>query len=114
MVHLANFKEYNEVNGYQRGDFVLHKTAELLRSLEVMGVVPTRCYGATFLLLFPGKNLDQAKYLLTRFQKEFEQFSFYGEKRLAAGKLVAPVVAAEYPRESEQTFDDFFARLEEA
>jgi len=114
LVHLGNFKEYNEVNGYLRGDFVLQKTAEILRSQEVMGVVPTRCYGSTFLLLFPGKNLDQAKYLLTRFQKEFEQFSFYGEKRLAAGKVAAAVVAAEYPRESEQTFDDFFARLEGA
>ncbi|HEX9191725.1 MAG TPA: diguanylate cyclase, partial [Candidatus Deferrimicrobiaceae bacterium] len=114
MVHLSNFKEYNEVNGYQRGDFVLHKTAELLRGQEVMGVVPTRCYGATFLILFPGKNLDQAKYLLTRFQKEFEQVSFYGEKRLEGGKIVLSIVTAEYPAGSEQAFDEFFARLEEA
>ena len=114
LVHLSNFKEYNEINGYQRGDFVLTRTAEILRTQEVMGVVPTRCYGSTFLLLFPGKNLDQAKYLLTRFQKDFDQASFYGEKRLGAGKVTAAIVAAEYPRESEQTFDEFFARLGES
>jgi len=112
LVHLGNFKEYNETNGYQRGDFVLQKTAGILQSQAVMGVVPTRCYGATFLLLFPGKNLDQAKYLLARVRNEFEQVSFYGEKRLAAGKVLVAVSAAEYPRESEQSFDEFFARLE--
>jgi GGDEF domain-containing protein len=78
-----------------------------------MGIVPTRCYGATFLILFPGKNLDQANYLLSRFQKEFEQASFYGEKRLGAEKLSLSISAAEYPGGSEMTFDEFFARLEE-
>lgn len=113
-VYLTNFKEYNETNGYQRGDFVLQKAAELLKSLEVMGAVPGRCYGATFIVLFPGKNRQQAQYLLSQFEKEFAAFSFYGDQRLAAEKLLVKASVAEYPRDSGQSFDDFYARIEEA
>ncbi len=111
-VYLTNFKEYNELNGYQRGDFVLQKTSELLKGQEVMGVVPARCYGATFLALYPGKNEEQGKYLAAQFVKEFDQFSFYGEKRLSGGKLIAKISTAEFPRESGESFDEFFAALE--
>jgi len=114
MVYLPNFKEYNETNGYKRGDFVLQKTAEFLKAQEVMGVVPARCYGAAFLVLCPGKNEEQGKYLIDMFLKEFNQFSFYGEKRLADGKMTAKIATAEYARESGKTFDEFFADLETA
>lgn len=112
VVYLSNFKEYNERNGYQRGDFVLQKTAEMLRRLEVMGAVPARCYGATFLALFPGKTEEQARYLLSQFATEFGQFSFYGEKKLEEGKLLARITVAEYRRDSGAAFDEFFAGLE--
>ena len=113
-IYVVNFKEYNEINGYQRGDFVLRKTADFLKALEVMGVVPGRCYGATFLALFPGKTREQATYLLSQFEKDLSAFLFYGETRLAAEKLAVKITVAEYPRESGLSFDDFFARLEEA
>jgi len=113
-VYIANFKEYNERNGYQRGDFVLRKTAELLGGLEMMGVVPGRCYGATFVALFPGKTREEAARLLSQFKKDLSSFSFYGEKRLAAEKLAVKIYVDEYPRESGLSFDEFFARLEEA
>ncbi|GAB4236220.1 MAG: hypothetical protein OHK0028_13090 [Deltaproteobacteria bacterium] len=113
-VYIANFKEYNEINGYQRGDFVLRKTAEFLKALEVMGVVPGRCYGATFLVLFPGKTREQASYLLSQFEKDLSAFSFYGEKRLSAEKLSVKVTVAEYPAGTGLSFDEFFARIEEA
>lgn len=113
-IYVANFKEYNEINGYQRGDFILQKTAELLKTLEVMGAVPGRCYGATFLALFPGKTREQARYLLSQFEKDLSAFPFYGEKRLIAQKLAVKVSVAEYPLESGLSFDEFFARLDEA
>ena len=114
MVHIANFKEYNERNGYQRGDFVLRKTAAMLRHLEEAGAIPARCYGAIFLVLFPGKNRAEAEDLLFRFGAEFSGFSFYGEKRLAGEKLTARVTVSEFPRGSGATFDEFFAGFEEA
>lgn len=113
-IYIANFKEYNEINGYQRGDFVLRETAELLKALEVMGAVPGRCYGATFLALFPGKTGEQATYLLSQFKKDLSAFPFYGEIRLAAEKLAVKISVAEYPRGSGLSFDEFFAGLEEA
>jgi diguanylate cyclase (GGDEF)-like protein len=113
-IHIVNFKEYNEISGYQRGDFVLRKTAKLLGGLEVMGVVPGRCYGATFLALFPGKTREQATYLLSQFEKELSAIPFYGETRLAAEKLAVKISVAEYPGESGLSFDDFFASLEGA
>jgi len=113
-IYITNFKEYNERNGYQRGDFVLRKTAELLKSLEVMGAVPGRCYGAAFLVLFPGKNREQAQYLMAQFEKDLAAFSFYGGQRLVAEKLLVKTTVAEYPRDSGQSFDDFYAGIEEA
>jgi diguanylate cyclase (GGDEF)-like protein len=113
-IYIVNFKEYNERNGYQRGDFVLQKTAEFLKSLEVMGAVPGRCFGATFIVLFPGKSREQASYLLSQFEKDLSSFSFYGEKRLVLEKLAVKLSVEEYPRESELSFDEFFARLEDA
>ena len=108
-MHISNFKEYNDTNGYKRGDFVLQKTAEFLKTQEVMGVIPGRSYGATFLALFPGKDESQGRYLLDMFLKEFDGFSFYGEKKLVEGKMVAKVSISEYARESGKKFDEFFA-----
>ncbi|MGZ8460595.1 MAG: hypothetical protein ACXWW2_09210 [Candidatus Deferrimicrobiaceae bacterium] len=45
--------------------------------------------------------------------KELAAFSFYGEKRVATGKLAVKISVAEYPRESGLSFDEFFARIEE-
>jgi len=112
IIHIANFREYNALNGYQRGDFVLQKAAELLKDQAVMGVIPTRCYGATFLALFPGKNEEQGRYLLAQYVKEFSQFSFYGEKKLQDGKLTFRTSLAEYQRDVGQTFDEFYAAVE--
>jgi diguanylate cyclase (GGDEF)-like protein len=111
-VYLANFKEYNEVNGYQRGEFVLQKVADLLKGQEVMGAVPGRCFGATFLILYPGKNREQGKYLLDQFVKEISAFSFYGDKQVQAGRLVVEASLAEYDRASGESFDEFFNALE--
>jgi len=112
LAFIVNFKEYNEFNDYRRGDFVLRKAADLLKALEVMGVVPGRCYGAIFVALFPGKTRDQAKYLLSQFEKDFAAFNFYGEEFLATKKLAVKISVAEYPREAGLSFDEFFSRLE--
>lgn len=112
LIYLANFKEYNERNGYQRGDFVLQKTAELLKKLEGTGAVAARCYGATFLVLFPGKNEEQGKDLADRFKSELDQFSFYGVKNVSGGKLVLRIAVADYPRDSGASFDEFYSSLE--
>ena len=112
LAFIVNFKEYNEFNDYRRGDFVLRKAADLLKALEVMGVVPGRCYGAIFVALFPGKTRDQAKYLLSQFEKDFAAFTFYGEEFLATKKLAVKISVAEYPPEAGLSFDEFFSRLE--
>ncbi len=109
IVRIANFREYNELNGYQRGDFVLQKTAELMKDQTVMGVVPARCFGATFLVLYPGKNAEQGEYLMAQLVREFSQFSFYGEKKLQDGKLAFRTSLGGYQRDLGQTFDEFFA-----
>ncbi len=112
IIHIENFKEYNTLNGYQRGDFVLQKAAELLKNQSVMGVVPARCYGATFLVLFSGKNEEQGRYLITQFVKELAQYSFYGEKKLQEGKLMLRTSLAEYQRDLGQSFDEFYEAIE--
>ena len=110
-IHIVNFREYNEINGYRRGDLVLEKVAELLKVLEVMGVVPGRCCGATFLAIFPGKTREQAAYLLSQFERDFSASPFYDQIRLAGEKIAVKVSIGEYSREAGDSFDDFFARI---
>ncbi len=112
LVNIENFKEYNELNGYQRGDFVLQKVAEFLKKLEVMGANVARCYGATMAILFKGQNLNQAEFLLEKFEDEFNEFSFYGEKKLQQGRLVLRKVLREFPFEEGLSFDEFFKEME--
>lgn len=112
LFHIANFKEYHESNGYQRGDYVLRKFAEHLKKLNEMNVVVGRCYGATMVALFKSHNYDQAKTLVDQFEHEFAQFSFYGEKKIASSKLVVKTVIDTYPSQDPPGFDEFFKSLE--
>lgn len=112
LLHIENFKEYNELNGYQRGDYVLQKFAELLKKLDVMKVTIGRCFGATMIALFKNHSYEQAKYLLDQFEKDFDEFSFYGEKKLAASKLLLKTVIEAYPGDDSPSFDEFFKSLE--
>ncbi len=112
LFHIANFKEYHESNGYQRGDYVLRKFAEHLKKLEEMKVVAGRCYGATMAALFKSHDYDQAKTLVDKFEVEFGEFSFYGEKKLASSKLMVKTVIEAYPLQDPPGFDEFFKSLE--
>jgi diguanylate cyclase (GGDEF)-like protein len=112
LLHIVNFKEYNELNGYQRGDYVLQKFSELLKKLEVMKVTLGRCYGATMIALFHNHNYEQAKYLIDQFENDFDQFSFYGEKKLTTSKLMLNTVVEAYPVADLPGFDEFFKSLE--
>jgi diguanylate cyclase (GGDEF)-like protein len=112
LFHIANFGEYNRLNGYQRGNFVLQKFGELLRKLESEQVTSSRCYGATMAALFRNSNVEQAKVTLDLFEKDFNQFSFYGEKKLSASKLVLKSVVGKYPAAEAPGFDEFFQSLD--
>ncbi len=111
-VHLSNFKEYNDLNGSRKGDFVLQRTSGLLKGQESQGAIPVRCYGATFLVLLPGKNREQGTIAAGRFLEDFGRVSFQGEERLPGGKLTARVVTAEFSRETGKSFDEFFSGIQ--
>jgi GGDEF domain-containing protein len=114
LFHIANFGEYNRLNGHRRGNFVLQKFGELLRKLESEQVTSARCYGATMVALFRDSNIEQATVTLDLFEKDFNQFSFYGEKKLSASKLVLKSVVGKYPAADAPGFDEFFQTLEAA
>ncbi|RMG57921.1 MAG: diguanylate cyclase [Deltaproteobacteria bacterium] len=111
LINIENFKEYNELNGYQRGDFVLQKVAEFLRKLEVMGALVCRCYGATMAILFPGQTMEKAGFIFEKFESDFNEFSFYGEKKLSEGRLVIRKVTEEFDP-SRGSFEEFFREVE--
>jgi len=59
MVDVDHFKKFNDKYGHDVGDQVLKKLANQLRS--VRGGKPFRYGGEEFTLLFPNKNIDEAR-----------------------------------------------------
>jgi GGDEF domain-containing protein len=109
---ISNFGEYNRLNGYKRGNFVLQKIGELWKKREGEQVTSARCYGATMAALFRNSDVEQTTEALDLFEKDFNQFSFYGEKKLSASKLVLKSVVGIYPAAEAPGFDEFFQSLE--
>ena len=64
MCDIDFFKRVNDTWGHDTGDIVLKRIAEIFREELKGGLMPCRWGGEEFLLLFPGKNGDEAYEIL--------------------------------------------------
>jgi diguanylate cyclase (GGDEF)-like protein len=80
MLDLDNFKSINDTYGHIFGNSILVKVAELITDNVRKCDIPARYGGDEFVILMPDTNVDGARHLAKRLQKEVSELSF------AAGK----------------------------
>jgi diguanylate cyclase (GGDEF)-like protein len=78
MVDLDHFKRINDVHGHQLGDFVLQRTAELLRESRAEADVVCRYGGEEFCLLLPDLGIEQAAVVADKIRRTIEANDFQG------------------------------------
>lgn len=76
MLDLDNFKSVNDTYGHQVGDFVLVKSAEILKKLVRDTDLLARYGGEEFFIILPNTNLDGAFILAERIRSAFENNVF--------------------------------------
>ncbi len=78
MVDLDHFKRINDVHGHQLGDFVLQRTAEILRDGRAEADMVCRYGGEEFCLLLPDMGIEQAAVVGDRIRRAVEATDFQG------------------------------------
>lgn len=76
MIDLDHFKSVNDTYGHQVGDFVLVKSAEILKKLVRDTDFVARYGGEEFFIILPNTNLDGAFILAERIRYAFENNVF--------------------------------------
>jgi len=76
MLDLDNFKSINDSYGHQFGNALLVKVAEAIRKTARKYDVAARYGGDEFAILMPDADVDDAKYLAQRLQKEITDSRF--------------------------------------
>ena len=76
IVDLDNFKQINDTAGHAAGDRTLRQLAEIMLSnVRMTDIIITRYGGDEFVLVMPETNLDGAKVLLERLQRQAKDIS---------------------------------------
>lgn len=80
MLDIDHFKELNDTSGHDAGDFVLQRTAELLRRATRGSDIACRFGGEEFALILPGASLEVSRERAEAIRAEFEgtHFQFNG------------------------------------
>lgn len=97
MLDIDYFKVYNDSMGHQKGDLVLIKVADILRSCTPEGCYCARYGGEEFTLILPGMGIEDAKTVGEAIRTRIEDTNFPGIDILPKGKLTASIGIAEYP-----------------
>ncbi len=75
-IDLDDFKKINDFFGYKKGDEVLAKFADVLKSFSRRGDLFVRWGGDEFLLILPETKRDGAEKLIERIKIEVENLPF--------------------------------------
>ena len=99
------FKNYNDLNGHQKGDEVLRVIAEILRSSTRMNDTVSRYGGEEFAVILPNTNEKEAVVIGERIRLRVEEYHFENEEYLPNGKLTISVGISTYPVNAKNLVD---------
>lgn len=95
---IDNFKNYNDVNGHQRGDWLLTRLGEILmKTVGDTGVV-TRYGGEEFAVILYDKDEDEALELGELIRQNIQQTSFIGQEHQPNKHITASIGVSTYPK----------------
>ncbi len=97
MFDIDYFKDYNDNNGHDMGNVVLHKVGAILRKATRKTDFPARFGGEEFIIILPETGKGGAFVFAERIRATIENERFPGEEKQPGGKLTVSGGVAEFP-----------------
>ena len=96
-IDIDYFKQYNDTHGHQRGDYVLRKIGEVIKTNVRKEDIAARYGGEEFAIILPNTNEEQAIDIAENLRKMIESTYFEGEESQPKGKVTASMGVSVYP-----------------
>jgi diguanylate cyclase (GGDEF)-like protein len=94
------FKNYNDFNGHQKGDEVLHDIGVLLKSLVRASDIAARYGGEEFAVILPDTEETEAIEVAEKIRYGVQEKEFFGQEYMPNGNLTISIGVAIYPEKS--------------
>lgn len=91
------FKNYNDTYGHQKGDDVLRKIGDIIKTNIRTGDIPARYGGEEFAVILPNTTEDEAMCIAERLRGKIESEYFEGEENQPNGKVTTSIGVSVYP-----------------
>ncbi|ALB44841.1 bifunctional diguanylate cyclase/phosphohydrolase [Clostridium beijerinckii] len=96
-IDIDYFKQYNDTHGHQKGDYVLRKIGEIIKSNIGEEDIAARYGGEEFSIILPGVNEEEAIQVAENLRKKIECTRFCGEESQPKGKVTVSIGVSVYP-----------------
>ena len=96
-IDIDYFKNYNDMYGHQKGDYVLKRIGEIIKSSIGNEHIPARYGGEEFAIILPDTTEDMAVKIAESLRKKIENTYFEGEENQPNGKLTVSMGVSVYP-----------------
>ncbi len=107
------FKNYNDLNGHQKGDQVLKTIADILKEFTRKDDVAARYGGEEFVIILPETGEDCAVRIGERIRQKIEQTYFENQQLQPNGNLTISVGVSSFP-EKVETADQLVKNADDA
>ncbi|WP_270567847.1 diguanylate cyclase [Clostridium beijerinckii] len=99
-IDIDYFKQYNDTHGHQKGDYVLRKIGEIIRSNVGKEDIAARYGGEEFAIILPDTNEEEAMQMAENLRKKIECTHFEGEESQPKGKVTVSMGVSVYPNKA--------------
>ncbi|NFH89457.1 diguanylate cyclase [Clostridium botulinum] len=96
-IDIDYFKQYNDINGHQKGDYVLKKIGKIIKENSRKEDIPARYGGEEFSIILPETNEEKALNIAENLRKSIETAYFEGEENQPNGKVTVSIGVSVYP-----------------
>lgn len=96
-IDIDYFKQYNDTHGHQKGDYVLRRIGEIIKSNIGEEDIAARYGGEEFSIILPDANEEEAIQVAENLRKKIECARFYGEESQPKGKVTVSIGVSVYP-----------------
>ncbi|ACD52391.1 diguanylate cyclase [Clostridium botulinum] len=96
-IDIDYFKQYNDINGHQKGDYVLKKIGKIIKENSRKEDIPARYGGEEFSIILPETNEEKALNIAENLRKSIETTYFEGEENQPNGKVTVSIGVSVYP-----------------
>lgn len=99
-IDIDHFKDYNDLYGHQKGDYVLKVIGQLLKEAVRQDDIVARYGGEEFVIVLPNASEKSAIEIAERIRKNIEDTYFEGEENQPDGKLTVSMGISVYPEKA--------------